>query len=195
MRSFLMVSALAIAIIAPAAASAQGAPGQGGPPPGQGGPPAGGQGGPAGLANANAPQRITQETAKRIAEAAQAAAAAAGQRVAIAVLDANSDLVHFIRMDGAASRAVAASEGKARATILFGLPTGVIGESIAAGRPISATVSPTIKQGIEIWTVAGGLPIVQDGRIIGAIGVGGATGSSAQDEVLARAGVAALGAR
>jgi glc operon protein GlcG len=157
-------------------APAPGARGRGGPPPG--------------VASANAPQQLDQATARRIAEAAQAAAVAAGASVAIAVVDANTDLVHFIRMDGVASRAVEASQGKARATLLFGVPTRAIGESIAAGQPISVRVTPTGTQGIPIWTVQGGLPIRRGETTIGAIGVGGST--SAQDEQFAQAGIDAV---
>src|SRR5699024_6941170 len=133
-----------------------------------------------GVAAANAPAQIDQATARRIAEAAQAAAVAAGATVAIAVVDANTDLVHFIRMDGVASRAVEASQGKARATLLFGVPTRLLGESVAANQPISVRVTPTGTQNIPVWTVQGGLPILRDGKVIGAIGVGGST--SPQDE-------------
>jgi glc operon protein GlcG len=55
-----------------------------------------------------------------MAVAARAAATAAGANVAIAVVDSNGELVYFERMDG--SGAGAASQGKARAAMLFGLP-------------------------------------------------------------------------
>ena len=179
MRNRLAASVLAVLLLPLAAASqTPTAPtqGRGGPPPG--------------VAVANAQPQIDGITASRIAEAAQAAATAAGATVAIAVVDANTDLVHFIRMDGVASRAVEASQGKARATLLFGVPTRLLGESIAAGQPISVKVTPTGTQGIAIWTVQGGLPILRDGKLIGAIGVGGST--SAQDEQFAQAGIDTL---
>jgi glc operon protein GlcG len=182
MMNGLIAGALAVLVLPLAAvAQAPAAPGprRGGPPPG--------------VAAANAPQQLDQATAKRIAEAAQAAAVAAGANVAIAVLDANTDLVHFIRMDGVASRAVEASQGKARATLLFGVPTRVLGESVASGKPVPVTVTPTATQNIPIWTVQGGLPILRDGKVIGAIGVGGST--SAQDEQFAQAGIDSLQAR
>jgi glc operon protein GlcG len=182
MKNGLAATTLAILmlpVLAAAQAPAAPAQGRGGPPPG--------------VAAANAPQQLDQITAKRIAEAAQAAATAAGATVAIAVIDANTDLVHFIRMDGVASRAVEASQGKARATILFGVPTRLLGESVGNGQPISVRVTPTATQNIPIWTVQGGLPILRDGKIIGAIGVGGST--SPQDEKFAQAGIDSLQTR
>ncbi len=190
MKNSLTVMLLGIVLASISASAQNSAPPAAGR---QGG--AGPQGGlPAGMANPNAPQGIDEATAKRIAETAQAAAVAAGARVAIAVVDMNSDLVHFIRMDGAATRAVGASQGKARAVVLFGMPSKAIADAIAAGRPLSTTVTPTGTQGIDLWTVQGGLPIVRNGRIVAAIGVGGGAGS-AQDEQFAQAAIDAFEAR
>ena len=83
MRNRLAASVLAVLLLPLAAASQTPTvptQGRGGPPPG--------------VAVANAPPQIDRITASRIAEAAQAAATAAGATVAIAVVDANTDLVH-----------------------------------------------------------------------------------------------------
>src|SRR5437870_5655467 len=70
-----------------------------------------------------APPSIDLATARKALAAAEATAAAENARVAIVVVDANGDVVTSVRLDGAAGVAVTSAEGKARAAILFGLPT------------------------------------------------------------------------
>jgi glc operon protein GlcG len=125
--------------------------------------------------------------AAKAVDAAEKAANAASARVAIAVVDANGDLVYFRRMDGIAGIPVTASQAKARAAILFGVPTKQLQDAVAAGTPVSATVNPAAATGAPIMAVQGGLPIVRGGKTVGAIGVGGST--SQNDEVFAQAGV------
>jgi glc operon protein GlcG len=155
---------------------------QGGPPAGAGGGRGGGRGG--------GPAQIDFGTAMKAAAATEAAAAAAKAAVAIAVVDANGDLVYFKRMDGTQGIPVTASQAKARAAILFGVPTKALQDAAAAGTPISATVTPAAATGAPIMAVQGGLPIVRGGKVIGAIGVGGST--SENDEIFAQAGVDAV---
>jgi glc operon protein GlcG len=139
---------------------------------------------------AGAPAQIDFATAKKAMDAVEAAAAAGSAKVGIAVIDANGDLVYFRRMDGAASAAVTASQAKARAAILFGVPTKALQDAVAAGTPVSATVTPAAATGAPIMAVQGGLPILKNGKVVGAIGVGGST--AANDEVFAQAGINAL---
>src|SRR5215475_445011 len=87
------------------------------------------------------PQNIDVATARKMVAAAEAAAISANAQVAIAVVDANGDLVYFERMDGASARAVTSSQGKARAALLFGLPTKDVQDAVRAGKPISVTVA------------------------------------------------------
>lgn len=170
--------------LASAMATAQG---QQPPPPGGGGPggPGGGGGGRGG-----APAQMDIATAKKAVEAAEAAAVAANARVAIAVVDANGDLVYFRRMDGAAGVAVTSSQGKARAAILFGMPTKAVADAVAAGIQVSTTITPTGAGAFAIQVQQGGLPILKAARVAGGIGVGGS--SPANDEVFAKAGVDAV---
>ena len=72
---------------------------------------------------------------RRPRDATEAAAVAAKAKVAIAVVDANGDLVYFRRMDGTAGIPVTASQAKARAAILFGVPTKSLQDAVAAGTP------------------------------------------------------------
>jgi glc operon protein GlcG len=118
--------------------------------------------------------------------AAEAAAAAENARVTIAVVDANGDLVMLTRLDGARGVAVTSAEGKARAAILFGVPTAQVQDAIAAGQAISVKVTMPQLGGFEITPVRGGVPIMKDGKVIGGIGAGGAAPNV--DEKVAQAG-------
>ena len=148
--------------------------------------PAGGRG----AAPAPPPQNIDVATAKKMVAAAEAAAIAANAKVAISVVDANGDLVYFERMDGAAPRAVTSAQGKARAAILFGMPTKAVQDMVAAGKPVSAVVTPPVAGAWEITAGQGGLPIILNGKTAAAIGVGGSL--PANDEKFAQAGIDAM---
>jgi glc operon protein GlcG len=156
----------------------------------QGPPPAGA---PAGGGRQGAPpvvQNISAALAKKMVAAAEAAAIAADAKVAIAVVDANGDLVYFERMDGASARAVTSSEGKARAALLFGMPTKEVQEAIRAGKPLSATLTNPTGGAFELTPAQGGLPVILNGKVVAAIGCGGS--APANDEKFAQAGVDAL---
>jgi glc operon protein GlcG len=152
---------------------------------GQGAPAGGGGGGGRGGAPA-APPLIDLATAKAAITAAEAAANAANAKVAIAVVDANGDLVYFERMDGAPAGGPPSSQAKARAAIVFGVPTKAVADAAAAGTPLSATITPSGVNNSIILIQQGGIPLFRGGKLIGAIGAGGST--SANDEMFAKAG-------
>ena len=131
-----------------------------------------------------APAAMDLATARLLTEATMAAAKAANANVAISIVDANGDLVFFERMDGAMSMAVTSSQGKARAAILFGMPTKAAADAAAAGTTLSAKITPSGAGSFAIAVQQGGLPIMKDGKIIGGIGVGGS--SPANDEAFAQ---------
>lgn len=137
-----------------------------------------------------ATQQIDLATAKKMLAAAEEAAVKAGAKVGIAIVDANGDLVASLRLDGASAQGVSSSQGKARAALLFGLPTKQIQDLIAAGKPVPATVTIPPRGANELVINQGGLPIIKDGKVIGAIGAGGA--ASADDERFAQAGIDAV---
>jgi len=110
-----------------------------------------------------------------------------------AVVDMNGDLVYFERMDGASPRAVTSSQGKARAALLFGLPTKDVQDAIRAGKPISVTVTNPAAGAWELTPAQGGLPVIKDGKVIAAIGCGGSL--PANDEKFAQAGLNAMTAK
>lgn len=151
----------------------------------------GGAAGPrAGGAPAAPPQNIDLAIAKRMVAAAEAAAVAANAHNGFAVVDANGDLVFFERMDGAAPRALTSAEGKARAAVLFGMPTKDVRDAANTGKPVSANIIVPAAGAWELTVQQGGLPIIKDGKVIGGIGSGGS--SAANDEKFVQAGLDAI---
>jgi glc operon protein GlcG len=138
------------------------------------------------------PQSIDVVTARRVLAAALARAAAANVRVSIAVVDANGDLVAFERMDGAVAPSILISQGKAHAALMFGTSTADVQDAIAAGKPVTATITPPPPTQIVVFPSRGGVPVRREGRIIAAVGVAG-VGPEIED-VIANAGAAAAGA-
>ena len=126
------------------------------------------------------------EESRRIVDAAFAAAKEMGILVAIAVLDERGDKVMEARMDGAKWWWLDTCRGKAFATALFGQPSAELAER--ADSSIAQTMLAMYEG--RLFFAQGALPIIKDGQMIGAVGVGGGTGQ--QDEDVARAGIAAL---
>ena len=106
---------------------------------------------------------------------------------AIAVVDDGGNLVALERLDNTFAAGANISIGKARTAALFKKPTRFFEETINKGRTAMATLS-------DFTPLQGGIPIILDGEIIGAIGVSGAA-TAQQDEELAIAGANALAAR
>ena len=128
---------------------------------------------------------IPLDLAKRAMAAAELEAAKNSWQVAITILDSGGNLVMFHKFDNAQLSAVTVSEGKARTALEFKRPSKVLDDAIAAGGAGMRLLA--LK---NITPIDGGLPVVLDGRIIGAIGVSGAL--SSQDAQVAKAGTDAL---
>ena len=139
------------------------------------------------------PQTMDLVMARKMAVMAEAAAAAMNQHVAVCVMDTNGDVVLLERMDGGTRVPVNAAQGKARSVLLFGVPTGQIADAMRDKKPLSTTPKALPAGGGEITLFRGGLPIMKDGKMIGAIGVGGST--SENDEKYAQAGIDAAMAK
>jgi glc operon protein GlcG len=125
-------------------------------------------------------------TADRAAKVVAAAAEEAKKsprnwKLAIAVVDPNGDLVYFYKMDQTQVASVAIAQGKARTAARYRRPSGAFFSVMQnpAGAYIS-TLDPTLVAS------HGGFPLVEGGKIIGAIGCSGATGD--QDGVACKAG-------
>ena len=131
---------------------------------------------------------ITLEEAQRILSAAEEKARQMGQPMNIAVMDAGRNLVAFHRMDGAWVASTDIAIDKAFTSAGRGLTTRKIGEMAQPGQPLFG-INTT--NGGRIVIFAGGIPLMRDGEMIGAVGVSG--GTVDEDEEVAKAGVAALG--
>jgi uncharacterized protein GlcG (DUF336 family) len=127
---------------------------------------------------------ISLEHARAVIAAATAEAAKRNWKLNIAVVDSGANLVAFVRMDGAQLASIAVSEHKARAAATFRRETKVFEGAVQGGNVYALTLDGIIAS-------RGGIPLVEGGKLVGAIGVSGGTGS--QDEVVAKAGAAALG--
>lgn len=121
------------------------------------------------------------------AEAAIAAAVAEAKRrdwkMNVAVVDGGGNLVAFQRMDGAQTASVAISQHKARASATFRRETKAFEASVLGGNNAQLSLDGMIAS-------RGGLPLVENGKLIGAIGCSGGTGS--QDEVVCKMGAATI---
>lgn len=127
---------------------------------------------------------LTIDGARKVAAAAAMEAKAHQEGGAIAVVDEGGNLIYLERLEGTFPAGANVSIGKARTAALFQKPTAAFEEIIKGGRtPMIALADFTPLQG--------GVPIVVDGKVIGAIGVSGAA-SQLRDEAVAKAGAAAL---
>ena len=126
---------------------------------------------------------ITLEAAKKMASAGEAEARKNGWNVCIAIVDASGGLIFFQKLDETQPGSIAVSQGKARTAALFKRPTKAMEEAIAGGKQALLSVE-------GIVPMQGGVPVIAEGKVIGAVGVSGVL--SAQDEQVALAAIAAL---
>ncbi len=130
---------------------------------------------------------LTLEGAKQIGEAAMKFAKENGVGPSIAVVDEGGYLLYFVRSEGSFAAGANVSVGKAHTSAIFKKPTKDFEDIINKGRFTMTALT-------DFTPLQGGVPIIHDGQIIGAIGVSGAK-SAAQDEEVAKAGVAVLEAK
>jgi len=130
-------------------------------------------------------QYLTLAGAQKMMAAAEAEAAKNNWSVAVAIVDAGANLLMFQKMDGTQVGSIDIAIGKARTAVKFNRPTKALEDMIMAGRQAFLAVE-------GIFPVQGGLPVVSEGKALGAIGVSGLT--SPQDEQVATAALKALGA-
>jgi uncharacterized protein GlcG (DUF336 family) len=128
---------------------------------------------------------INLDTAKRVAASAITEARKNNWTMAVAIMDTGGHLVYFEKMDGTQTGSVKVAISKGRSAVLFKRPTKAFQDMLAAGG-----------EGLRVLRlegavpVEGGLPLLMDGKIVGAIGVSG--GTSQQDGVVAKAGADTL---
>src|SRR3954451_7094399 len=126
--------------------------------------------------------KLTLVGAQKLLDAAIAKAREMKVPECICVVDAGGHLLAMARMDGAFALSIDTALRKAQTAASYGVPTG----DIAAGIDIKLAIATEGKR----INLPGGLPVIVDGHIIGAIGVGSGTGE--QDKEVAKAAVAAF---
>lgn len=128
---------------------------------------------------------ISLENAKKAAVPALAEAEKNHWNMAVAIVDSSGNLVYYEKMDNTQLGSANVAIDKARSAALYKRPTKALQDALAAGG-----------EGLRILRVQGavpvegGIPLVMDGKIVGAIGVSG--GASAQDGQCAKAGADAV---
>jgi uncharacterized protein GlcG (DUF336 family) len=129
-------------------------------------------------------ETITLEDARRVLDAAAAKATEIGQPMDIAIVDAGGNLKAHVRMDGANIGSITIAINKAYTAIAFQGETATLQE---ATRPEGPIFGLSDAHGGRLAVFPGGIPLVRDGHIMGAIGV--STGTVEQDQEVASAGV------
>jgi glc operon protein GlcG len=128
---------------------------------------------------------LTLEGARKAGEAAASFAKQNGATPCIAVVDESGFLLYFQRLDGSFAAAATVSIGKAHTAAIFKKSTGEFEDTINKGRFTMTALA-------DFTPLQGGMPILYNGQVVGAIGVSGAK-SARQDEEVAKAGAAAVG--
>lgn len=126
---------------------------------------------------------LTLEAAKKIAAAAEAEARKNSWNVVICIVDDGANLLYLQRMDGTQIGSVDIAQMKARTAAKMKRPSKVLEDAVVGGRNAVLKLP-------DVLPVEGGVPLMADGQLIGAVGVSGVT--SAQDSQIAGAGVAVL---
>jgi glc operon protein GlcG len=123
---------------------------------------------------------ITLERAKQLVAGAEAEGTKRGWKMNIAVVDTHGDLVHFSRMDGAQLASINISQNKARTAARYRRESRMFFNAYETGHPYVGTLDP------NLVASPGGFPLVEGGKLIGAIGCSGGTGD--QDAVICKVG-------
>jgi len=123
---------------------------------------------------------VNLETARKLVAAVEAEALKHRWKFVITVVDTNGDLVHLARMDGAQVASVGVSQGKARTAARYRRETRLFYNAFETGHPYIGTLDPTLVAS------PGGFPLVENGKLIGAIGCSGGTGD--QDAAACKVG-------
>ena len=123
---------------------------------------------------------IGLERAKQVMAAAEAEAKRRNWKMNIAVVDTNGELVQFERMEGAQIASGSISIGKARTAARFRRESRLFYNAYETGHAYAGTLDPTLVAS------PGGFPLVENGKLIGAVGCSGGTGD--QDAAICKVG-------
>jgi glc operon protein GlcG len=125
---------------------------------------------------------ITMERAQALVQAAVAEANKRGWKMNVAVVDPNGDLIAFGRMDGAQLASISIAQHKARVAARYRRPTRALEDAVQKfGFNYILTLD-------DVIATRGGIPLVEGGKLIGAIGCSGGTGSQDEATCTAAAG-------
>jgi len=130
---------------------------------------------------------LTLDEAKRMLSAAEAKAASLEVAYNIAVVDAGGHLMAFLRQDGALAGSIDLAICKATTARLFDKTTSRLAELAQPGEPLFGIQQ---SHGGKVVIFGGGIPVVLDGNIVGAVGA--SAGTVEQDIAVAEAAIAAL---
>ena len=130
---------------------------------------------------------LTLADARNIITAAEAKASEVGQPMNIAVVDFGGNLISHVRMDGAWLGGIDISINKAFTARAFDIQTKDLAEN---AQPNQQYYGIAASNNGRIMIFAGGIPLIRDGEVVGAVGVSG--GSGEQDQDVAEAGVKAF---
>ncbi len=139
-------------------------------------------------AQAQVPQygpSVNLDQAKKLIAGAEAEARKINVPMAIAVVDPSGQMVAFLKMDNTQTASIAVATDKGVSAAIYRRPTKVFQDALAGGGAGLRILSLRGASAVE-----GGLPVVVDGKIVGAIGVSG--GTPEQDGQVAKGGVDAL---
>lgn len=130
---------------------------------------------------------LTYEGARMAAEAVGAEAARRGVHPVVSAVDADGALMYLVRPDAAQVASVEVTTDKARTAAIYRRPSKDFEDQASGGRPSALHLARAVP-------LQGGMPILSDGQVIGAVGVSGAT-SADEDQELAQIGADALAAQ
>lgn len=102
------------------------------------------------------------------------------QNVSVAIVDEHGDLVYLAKMDGALVISPQFAQAKARTSALLGMATSQISAYSQPGKPYYGI---TDAFGGELMTIAGGVPVTQESKVVGGIGVGGSYDVSVDEQI------------
>ena len=130
---------------------------------------------------------VTLSDARRITAAAEAHAVSIGQPMVIAVVDSGANLVSHVRMDGGWIGSIDISINKAFTARAFDVATRDLADNSQPGQQFFGIQNSNHDR---VMIFAGGIPLLRDGVVVGAVGVSG--GSGVQDHAVAEAAAAAF---